>query len=81
VGRVGPLFDLGGPAWSLELQDSDEFLFGGGHYGQRHDCGFRCSSPFARGYMWRMSAPGTVDIARRPDGKVIGVGRSVHAQA
>ena len=94
VGRVGPLFDLGGPAWSLELQDNDELLFGGGRYGQMpgQDCGLRCFSLFARGYIRRMSAAGAtdpafsisgidgvqvLDIARQPDGKVIGVGRSV----
>ena len=94
VGRVGPLIDLQGPAWALELQD-DKVTFGGGYYLQH--CENQCIEPddiksFAGGFTQRMSAAGTtdpafpipalddvqvLDIARQPDNRVIGVGRSV----
>jgi hypothetical protein len=32
VGRIGPIVDLDGPAWSLEIRDDDAIVFAGGDF-------------------------------------------------
>ena len=32
VGRIGPIVDLNGPAWSLEIQDDEGIVFAGGDF-------------------------------------------------
>ena len=89
VGRAYPLPDLKGPAWSLQVQDDDDVILGGGDYYAAY---YDYYDDTATGFTQRLSGNGSIDqtfagltladtevrdVAIQPDGKVIGVGRTV----
>jgi uncharacterized delta-60 repeat protein len=88
LGRVGPLDEIPGTAWTLELQADEEIVLGGGGFRADDDGTNIVASGFAR----RLSATGAIDpafsapalagiqvrdLARQSDGRIVGVGSSV----
>lgn len=92
VGRLGPIDDLSGPAWSLQVPtDEDGIIVAGGNFDE--GCGYYawyCYYDFdATGFVGRLSDAGSIDrtvagldeievldVALQPDGKAIAVGRT-----
>ena len=78
VGRVGPMIDFDGPAWSLLPQDDNEILFAGGDFdatcvGSLCDFGFDVHFNHfifdASGFVGELSSSGLLDM--RSDGGVL----------
>ena len=89
-GRVGPIMDFSGPAWSAALLGNDTTLIAGGNFGC-HDFYCYYSLPVASNFLSELSAsglsePGFVpapvsntqvfDVALLPGGGIVAVGRS-----
>ena len=93
AGRIGPIVDLDGPAWSLEIQDDEGIVFAGGDFDDI--CGDNYCYTFdyaAAGFIGRLEATGLIDssfdapnladiqvldIALQSDDKVVAVGRYI----
>ena len=96
-GDLDPTFgDLGrlvlddeGPVWSLELEDDGDGFLAGSYYSDYYEC---CASSFTQPF----SSAGTLDLdythpdlpgqlildtARQPDGKLVGIGRTLQDPA
>ena len=96
VGRVGPLPDFAGPAWSVQPLSNGEAIFSGGEYDS--GCYYYCyyeSHPSVSNFSGRLSSAGTIDlsyaaaklediqvfdVAMQPDGKVVAVGRTLRSK-
>lgn len=91
VGRLGPLTELPGPAWSLQVPDDDDgVIFAGGNFDDGCGDSWYCYYDFdASGFLGRLSDTGSIeqttagledievlDVALQPDGKAIAVGRT-----
>jgi uncharacterized delta-60 repeat protein len=91
LGRATELI-VAGPAWSLESLEDDELLFAGGNQCDSWYCGYYYD--YAYSFINRLSGTGAVDqdftatqlsnvevfdVVLQPDGKVIGVGRTVES--
>ena len=68
VGRIGPIVDLDGPAWSFEIQDDDAIVFAGGDFDlvcrPNRFCDFLSLTTFeyaAAGFIDRLTASGLLD--------------------
>jgi uncharacterized delta-60 repeat protein len=97
VGRVGPIIDFDGPAWSLQATNDDEIILAGGdfdvcsgyycYYGEDYE---------ATNFVSRLSETGSfdlsfdaaplartqvLDVVLQPDGKVVAVGRRVGSRS
>lgn len=88
VGRAYSLLDLDGPAWSIETQGDDDYVFSGGDFYES----FYYESYYISGFAHRLSGNGSIDqtfagfnpagrevldTAVAADGSVIGVGREL----
>lgn len=88
VGRAYSLLDLDGPAWSIEPQGDDDYVFAGGDFYES----FYYDSYYISGFAHRMSGLGSIDetfagfnpagrevldTVVAADGSVIGVGREL----
>ena len=65
VGRVGPLPDFAGPAWSVQPLSNGEAIFSGGEYdrGCHHHYCYYESDPSVSNFSGRLSSAGTIDLS------------------
>src|SRR5580765_624907 len=90
-GRVGPIVDFAGPAWSAHLLGSGETFIAGGDSVCDYDCAYYHSAPLLTSFAGDLSDAGTVDsgfafsplkdtevldTALLPDGSIIAVGQT-----
>jgi uncharacterized delta-60 repeat protein len=92
VGRLGPIENLSGPAWSLQVPtDDDGIIVAGGNFDEAcSNYAWYCYYDFdATGFLGRLSDAGLIDrtvagledievldVALQPDGKAVAVGRA-----
>ena len=89
-GRVGPMIDFSGPAWSTETTNGDQTLFAGGDECQGYYCSYFNAAPLSE-FMGALASDGSVvadfvadqvaefqiiNTASQADGSIFAVGRS-----